>query len=81
MSPMRVDGSSPGRLEVAAVLDVEVRLFRKLVSNDDNDVCVVVAAGDARFCSDVGRLETSCDSADCAPAPDDVPAAWAAAAL
>ena len=66
---------------VAAVLDVEERLLTKFVSNDDNDVGAVVAAGDARLCSDVGTLETSCDSADCTPAPEEVPTACAVAAV
>jgi len=75
-----VDESSPGMPEVAAALDDEVRLFRRLVSGVDNDVDAVDdAAVDASYCSDVGTLETSCDSTDCTPAPDDVPAAWAAA--
>ncbi len=78
---MMVDESSPGMPEVVAVLDVEERLFRKLLSNVDNDVGVDDAAGDARLCRDVGTLETSCDSADCTPAPEDVPTACAVAAL
>jgi len=64
------------------VLDVEVRLFRRLVSTVDSEVDVVDdAAGDARPCSDEGIDEVSCDSVDCTPAPEDVPTACAVAAL
>ena len=37
------------------------------------------ATGDARFCSAGGTVEITCDSVDCTPALDDVPAAWATA--
>ena len=80
MVEIKDEASIPGRLVVAPVLDVEVRLFRKLVSTDDNDVGVVVAAGDTRSCSEPGTVETSCDSADCTPVPVDAPAACAVAA-
>jgi hypothetical protein len=36
--------------------------------------------GDARLCSAVVIVESSCDSADCTPVPVDVPAACATAA-
>jgi hypothetical protein len=32
--------------------------------------------GDASPCNVLGTVETTCESADCAPALDDVPAAW-----
>ena len=46
-----------------------------------NGLVLAADIGDASPCRVLGIVETTCDSVDCTPAPDDVPVAWATAPL
>jgi hypothetical protein len=64
---------SPAIPFVPVAEDVRPRSFRRVESNDVDDVDD--AAGDARFCSVEVIVELSWDSADCTPLPVAAPLA------